>query len=65
MIVCLNEKKMNVEEIEAKIRLKNTQIQAEADPNKKIEMNKQLRVLQVRKQLELIRLKNENSQYYD
>lgn len=48
---------MNIEEINAKILLKNAQIQAEAEPNQKVELTKQLRVLQLKKEIETIKMK--------
>jgi len=48
---------MNIEEINAKILLKNAQIQAEAKPNQKVELTKQLRVLQLKKEIETIKMK--------
>lgn len=48
---------MNIEEINAKILLKNAQIQAEAEPNRKVELTKQLQVLQLKKEIETIRMR--------
>lgn len=48
---------MNIEEINAKILLKNAQIRAEAEPNMKVELTKQLQVLQLKKEIETIRMK--------
>lgn len=44
-----------METIEDKIRVKQTQIQVERDPNKKQELQKQLTKLQLRKEIEEIR----------
>jgi len=45
--------------IDNKIRMKQLQIQIENDPTEKQELNKQLRKLQLQKEIELIKIKIE------
>lgn len=47
----------NLDEINAKIFLKKSQIQNEVDSDKKIELNNQLRKLQLKKEIEVIKMK--------
>lgn len=44
-------------ELDNKIRVKQLEIQVEEDPNHKQELNKQLRALQLRKEIETIKIK--------
>ena len=44
-------------ELENKIRVKQLEIQVEQDPTKKQELNKQLRVLQLNKEIETIKMR--------
>ena len=45
--------------IDNKIRMKQLQIQIENDPTEKQELNKQLRKLQLQKEIEMIKIKIE------
>ena len=51
---------MEEKTIEDKIRLKQLQIQIEKDPTKKSELNKQLRKLQLRKQIDDLKIRTEH-----
>lgn len=44
-------------ELDNKIRVKQLEIEVEQDPSHKQELNKQLRVLQLRKEIETIKIK--------
>lgn len=44
-------------ELDNKIRVKQLEIQVEQDPNHKQELNKQLRILQLRREIETIKMK--------
>lgn len=44
-------------ELDNKIKVQQLKIQVEQDPQRKQELNKQLRVLQLRKEIELIKMK--------
>ena len=50
---------MHQNTIDNKIRMKQLQIQIENDPTEKQELNKQLRKLQLQKEIELIKIKIE------
>lgn len=52
---------MEESSIKDKIRLKQLQIQIEKDPTKKAELNKQLRKLQLRKEIEGLNKNEQNS----
>lgn len=52
-----NTMNINLDEINAKIFLKKSQIQNEVDSDKKVELNKQLRKLQLKKEIEVIKMK--------
>lgn len=55
---------MNDNNIDAKIQVKNTQIQVEKDPNKRAEYQRDLEILNLRKQIEVLRNKIELKQMY-
>ncbi len=48
---------MEIQDINNNILVKQTQIRVEQDPNKKIVLNKQLQVLQLKKEIEDIKAK--------
>ena len=48
---------MEIQDIDNQILIKQTQLRVEKDPNKRQELNKQLRVLQLKKEIEAIKLR--------
>lgn len=48
---------MEIQDIDNQILIKQTQLRVEKDPNKRQELNKQLRVLQFKKEIATIRMK--------
>ncbi len=48
---------MTLDDINAQIQIKQTQLRVERDSNNRQELNKELKVLQLQKEIETIRLK--------
>ena len=48
---------MEIQDIDNEILVKQTQIRVERDPVKKQELNKELKVLQMKKEIEIVRMK--------